>query len=57
MWSSNLVDGATSLEERGEIRLQVHDHLTERGIDHATVECLDVDEADSEQTDRTPHTH
>ncbi|MFC7074595.1 cation diffusion facilitator family transporter [Halovenus rubra] len=52
-----LVDGATSLEERREIRLQVHDHLTERGIDHATVECLDVDEADSEQTDQTPHTH
>lgn len=52
-----LVDEATSLEERRETRLRVHDHLTERGIDHATVECIDADEADSEPTDRTLHTH
>jgi len=52
-----LVDEAPSLADRRETRSRVHDHLTERGIDHATVECIDADEAAGDQTDRTPHTH
>lgn len=47
----------TSLEQQEEIRSQAHQHLTNRGIDHATVELISNLGVDTESTDRTNHNH
>ena len=52
-----LVVTADSLEAQRAVRAAVHDRLAERGIDHATVECLESSTADTEQNARTSHAH
>ncbi|WP_066419159.1 cation diffusion facilitator family transporter [Halorubrum aethiopicum] len=48
-----LTDTATTIEEQQTVRSRVHDHLTDQGIDHATVEFGER----NDQIDTTNHTH
>lgn len=52
-----LVDSATTIEEREAIRSRVHASLTERGIDHATIELTVSLTSDATHPDRAGHTH
>lgn len=52
-----LIDSATTIEERQAIRSRVHTRLTERGIDHATIELTESLGTDTTQSHRTGHTH
>jgi cobalt-zinc-cadmium efflux system protein len=51
-----ITDTATTLEEQRMIRSRVHDHLTDRGIDHATVELSGI-ESDSGSASTVTHSH
>ncbi|MXR43060.1 cation diffusion facilitator family transporter [Halobaculum sp. WSA2] len=48
---------ATSLEEQQEIRRRVHDHLSGRGVDHATVELVGESDSEDGPTGSTTHSH
>jgi cobalt-zinc-cadmium efflux system protein len=52
-----LTDTATTLEERQAIQSRVRDHLTDRGIDHATVELAGHDDPDTDSVGTTDHSH
>lgn len=52
-----LTDTATTLEEQREIRSRVHDHLTNRGIDHPTVEFVGHVDLDTDPAGITNHSH
>ena len=52
-----IADTATTLEEQRAIRSRVHDHLTDQGIDHATVEPLGRVSSDASPAGRTDHSH
>lgn len=52
-----LKDTATTLEEQRGIRSRVHDHLTDRGIDHATVEFVGHVDLDTDPAGTTNHSH
>jgi cobalt-zinc-cadmium efflux system protein len=52
-----IADTATTLEEQRTIRSRVHDRLTDRGIDHATVELVGRIESDSGPAGSTDHSH
>ena len=52
--SMRISDDATSLEERRAVRERIHEHLTDLGIDHATVELAEV-AVDAEPVNT--HTH
>ena len=52
-----LTETATTLEEQREIRARVHDHLTDRRIDHATVELVGRTDPDTDPVGTTNHSH
>nr|WP_233340795.1 cation diffusion facilitator family transporter [Haloprofundus sp. MHR1] len=52
-----LTDTATTLEEQRTIQSRVHDHLTDRGIDHATVEFVGRTDPDTAPVGTTNHSH
>ncbi|MBX0297969.1 cation diffusion facilitator family transporter [Haloarcula nitratireducens] len=52
-----LTNTATTLEEQRAIRSRIHNHLTNRGIDHATVELVDGSDLDSDPAGSTKHAH
>ena len=55
--SVRLTHSATSLDEQGLIRSEVHGLLTDSGIDHATVELVDHTNGASDSSVRTNHDH
>ena len=57
MATARLRDTATSLDEQQAIRARVHDLLTERGVDHATIEFIGASDVNVESANRTGHTH
>jgi cobalt-zinc-cadmium efflux system protein len=52
-----LTDTAATLEEQRATQSRVHDHLTDRGIDHATVEFVGHVELDADPAGITNHSH
>jgi cobalt-zinc-cadmium efflux system protein len=52
-----IVDTATTLDERQQLRSHVHERLVANGIDHATVELTEATESSGDQTNHTKHTH
>ena len=52
-----LIETAPTLGEQREIRARVHDHLTDRRIDHATVELVGSADPDTDPVDTTNHSH
>ncbi|AAV44629.1 MULTISPECIES: cation diffusion facilitator family transporter [Halobacteriales] len=52
-----LTDTSTTLEEQRRIQSRVHDYLTNRGIDHATVELVGRTDPDTDPVGTTNHSH
>jgi len=52
-----LKDTATTLEEQRRIRSRVHNHLMDKGIDHATVEFVGHVDLDTDPAGITNHSH
>jgi Co/Zn/Cd efflux system component len=52
-----LTNTATTLEEQREIQGRVHDHLTDRGVNHATIELVGCADPDTDPVGTTNHSH
>lgn len=53
----HVAESSTTLDEQQDIRGRVHEYLSTRGIDHATVELVGTADSGSDPTESTTHTH